>query len=63
VNESSHQVYCNFNGDDKADLAIGVFSEDVIVSAKIVTFSDAGAVTVQSRSSNSLPATSTLTDQ
>jgi hypothetical protein len=44
VNEFSHQVYYNFNDDEKDDLAIEVFSEDVIV--KLVTFSDAGAVIV-----------------
>ncbi len=59
--QSSHEVYGDFNGDGRDDLAIRVPGEDVDVGAE--TRINAGAVNVLYGSSNGLSATSPRPDQ
>ncbi len=59
--QSSNEVYGDFNGDGRDDLAIGVHDEDVVVAE--VTISAAGAVNVLYGNSNGLSATSPIPDQ
>ncbi len=59
--QSANEVYGDFNGDGRDDLAIGVPFEDVDTGAGTIT--DAGAINVLYSSSNGLSATTPRPDQ